>query len=77
MRFRFFLMTIAMAAAMFGSTASYAQIETLVMPGEVIEGHAELEAECSNCHKAFDRARQRATTGQIHAHCRAHLAEKG
>ena len=66
MRFRFFLMTIAMTAAMFGSTASYAQIETLVMPGEVIEGHAELEAECSNCHKAFDRARQRALCLDCH-----------
>lgn len=35
-----------------------AGIETLVMPGEVIEGHAELESECSNCHEAFDRSKQ-------------------
>jgi hypothetical protein len=36
-----------------------AQIETLVMPGDVIEGHAEYEAECSFCHQAFKRAEQR------------------
>ena len=52
-------MAIAMASALIFPGTGRAQIETLVMPGEVIEGHAELEAECSNCHKAFDRARQR------------------
>jgi hypothetical protein len=33
-------------------------IETLVMPGQVIEGHAEYEAECSSCHKMFDKSGQ-------------------
>jgi hypothetical protein len=36
-----------------------AQIETLVMPGEVIEGHAEYEEDCSACHAKFKRAEQR------------------
>ena len=36
-----------------------AQLETLVMPGEVIAGHAELEKDCDNCHEAFDRSKQR------------------
>ncbi len=48
-----------MTLATITCSTSYAQIETLVMPGEVIQGHAELETECSNCHKAFDRAKQR------------------
>lgn len=30
-------------------------IETLVMPGQVIEGHAKYESECSNCHKVFSK----------------------
>ena len=33
-------------------------LESLVMPGEVIAGHAEIEAECNNCHKLFDRDAQ-------------------
>jgi hypothetical protein len=36
-----------------------AQIETLVMPGEVIEGHAEYEEDCDACHAKFKRAEQR------------------
>jgi hypothetical protein len=31
-------------------------LETLVMPGPVIEGHADVEADCSSCHRPFDRA---------------------
>lgn len=33
-------------------------LETLIMPGEVIKGHADLESECSSCHVSFDRAGQ-------------------
>lgn len=33
--------------------------EKLVMPGEVIQGHAKLEKECGNCHEAFSKASQR------------------
>ena len=39
-----------------------ASIESLVMPGEVIEGHAKYEEECKNCHKRFDKGAQ---TGQF------------
>ena len=35
-------------------------IESLVMPGDLIRGHAELESECASCHKPFDRAEQKA-----------------
>ncbi len=34
-------------------------LETLVMPGPVIEGHAEYEAQCEKCHASFDKDRQR------------------
>ncbi len=33
-------------------------IETLVMPGELVEGHAKYEASCSNCHKPFSKDSQ-------------------
>ena len=45
---------------------SSAQLKTLVMPGDVIEGHAELEAECNNCHEAFARERQPALCLDCH-----------
>jgi hypothetical protein len=35
-----------------------AGIETLLMPGPVIEGHAKLEQDCTQCHDRADRARQ-------------------
>jgi hypothetical protein len=50
----------------FSAEDASAQIETLVMPGDVIEGHAEYETECSNCHLAFKRADQRALCLDCH-----------
>ena len=44
--------------ATFSANNAHAQIETLVMPGELIEGHAEVETECSSCHLAFERGKQ-------------------
>ena len=33
-------------------------LEKLVMPGEVIRGHAEIEANCRKCHSPFREADQ-------------------
>jgi len=44
---------------LFAYTTANAQLETLVMPGEVIKGHADIEGECSNCHVKFERTKQR------------------
>ena len=33
-------------------------LESAVMPGKVIEGHAKYENECNNCHKRFDKDAQ-------------------
>src|SRR5688572_18031182 len=30
--------------------------QRLLMPGEVVEGHAEFEAQCEECHSSFDQA---------------------
>lgn len=35
-------------------------LERLVMPGPVIEGHAEYENDCGSCHAPFDKTSQRA-----------------
>jgi len=40
-------------------TASAQNIfEKLVMPGELVQGHAKLEKECSNCHESFTKGSQ-------------------
>jgi hypothetical protein len=53
------LIGLAMTFAVLNCTdASAQEIETLVMPGQVIEGHADIEPECSSCHKMFDRTAQ-------------------
>ena len=38
--------------------ASAQSLETAVMPGQVVQGHAKLESECKNCHVRFNRAAQ-------------------
>jgi hypothetical protein len=35
-----------------------ASLETLVMPGKLIQGHAKYEQECSNCHQLFSKQSQ-------------------
>jgi len=38
------------------STAAHAdELETLLMPGELIQGHAKYESQCNKCHKRFKR----------------------
>ncbi len=45
---------LALAAA----SATAQSLESVVMPGEVIQGHAKYEADCKNCHVRFDKAAQ-------------------
>jgi Class III cytochrome C family len=40
------------------SGVSAQSLETAVMPGQVVQGHAKLESECRNCHVRFNRAAQ-------------------
>ena len=53
----------AFAASFFALVASPAMaaqsLESAVMPGPVIQGHADIEGACENCHVRFDRAAQR------------------
>ena len=53
-------------ALTFIATNADAQVKTLIMPGEVVAGHAEYEADCDSCHEAFDRNKQRALCLDCH-----------
>jgi hypothetical protein len=57
-----FLMALTFATA----SPARAQIETLIMPGKVVEAHAEYEEECANCHQRFERSKQRALCLDCH-----------
>lgn len=53
-------------------------LETLVMPGPVIEGHADIEEQCTKCHQPFDRASEDALCLECHDDVGADLrAAKG
>ncbi len=43
-----------------------AQIKSLIMPGKVVEGHAEFEQDCEACHAAFERSKQKALCLDCH-----------
>lgn len=47
------------ASGIYTESAVASSIESLIMPGQVIEGHAEFEHVCSKCHEKFDRKKQR------------------
>ena len=58
------MMTFAMSNWIVAAGA--ADIEKLVMPGEVIEGHADIESDCRDCHVAFSQDRQNALCETCH-----------
>ena len=43
---------------LFTSLGHAESLESAIMPGKVIQGHAKYEDECKNCHKRFDKAGQ-------------------
>lgn len=53
------LPVLGLLAVLTFPTANAASLESLVMPGPVIEGHADLEEECGSCHAVFDQSSQR------------------
>lgn len=48
------------------SSAKAVEIEKLVMPGEVIHGHSDVEGECSACHAAFEKQSQNSKCVECH-----------
>ncbi len=54
----FALATLLSLLVMSQSASAQNLFERLVMPGDLIEGHADLQKECSNCHTSFFRGAQ-------------------
>lgn len=57
-------------------TAQAAKIETLIMPGEVIAGHAKVEAECASCHERLRKTTQDQLCLDCHKEVRKDLEAK-
>jgi hypothetical protein len=51
-------LTVLVACLVPGGMAGADTVERVLMPGALIEGHADLEGDCKNCHARFDRAAQ-------------------
>ena len=47
-----------MAASLAGGEAAAIDLEKILMPGPVIRGHADVEAECGRCHAPFAKQAQ-------------------
>jgi hypothetical protein len=78
MTLRYWLSVLIMSSGLVTADITLAQIETLVMPGELIEGHADIEEDCSSCHQAFNRDQQRALCLDCHEDVAADVtAERG
>lgn len=55
---RFIFIEVVCLLVAFGGTAHAGSLETALMPGKVIQGHAKYEAECRKCHIPFEKAGQ-------------------
>ena len=55
------ILAIGAAMALLPAVAAHAEslFEKLVMPGEVIEGHAKYEKQCASCHEPFSKVNQK------------------
>jgi hypothetical protein len=51
-------------------------VETALMPGQVIEGHAKWEEDCTKCHKRFDKAAQNTLCQDCHKDIRKDVEQK-
>lgn len=65
---------LAIAQPMLPSRAG--ELEKLLMPGELIAGHVDLEADCRQCHDRADRSRQRALCLDCHDEIAADVTSK-
>jgi hypothetical protein len=65
---------MALAMAILTSAAQANPLERLLMPGEVIAGHADAESDCGKCHDRSDRQRQRALCLDCHEDVAADVA---
>jgi len=51
-------------------------VETAIMPGKVIEGHAKLESDCKNCHVRFNKSAQSGLCQDCHKDVKSDVSRK-
>jgi hypothetical protein len=61
-----FIPVVLAILASFATPAGAIEVERLVMPGDVISGHAKYESQCSKCHRPFSRTTQRSLCLDCH-----------
>jgi hypothetical protein len=72
--FRFVLPVLALCLIWPGlALGQLGVLERLVMPGEVIEGHAKLQNECKNCHEPFSKQTQSRLCADCHKEVKADI----
>jgi hypothetical protein len=67
---------LLVAVALVPAQARSDSVETLVMPGKVIEGHADVESQCRKCHQPFRKQEQNALCLDCHKDVAQDLASK-
>ena len=67
---------VALAAAAGTDVAIAGGIQSLVMPGQVIEGHEKYEDECGKCHKPFSKGSQSRLCRDCHEKVDADIRQK-
>ena len=65
-----------LASSLLAGVARAVDFEKLVMPGPVIQGHAEIEGQCSKCHDPFDAHAQRQRCLACHEDVAADLSAR-
>ena len=76
---RAILLGLAMLSALLLAMPARAQgsVESVLSPGPLIQGHAKLEGDCSNCHVRFDRKAQDTRCLACHKEVAADVRAKG
>ena len=64
------------ALVLLGDAEAQSIFEKLVMPGELVAGHAKLEKNCGNCHEAFVKTSQSKLCLDCHKEVASDLARK-
>lgn len=73
----FVLSLLVLYAALCAGTVQAANtIESLVMPGKVIQGHARIESNCRKCHEPFDKSAQNTLCVACHTEVGQDIARK-
>jgi hypothetical protein len=67
---------VLLASALAALPAGALELEKLVMPGPVIRGHADVEAECTRCHTPFRRETESRLCLECHDPVGADLKER-